>query len=119
MLLLACGGRVDPGSKSSGENAPTKTPPSTSSASSPGVDNPDADTDLGPCTLGPMEYAEPDKPCAWVVDNRCYDARNGVQLRLSPYAQQPVCQRFRRGPERPRLGGLQLKLAPDPSAAAA
>lgn len=75
MLLLACGGRVDPGSKGSGENTPTKLAPATSSSSSAsntGIDNPNADTDLGPCTLGPMEFAEPDQPCAWVVDNRCY-----------------------------------------------
>jgi hypothetical protein len=77
--LSACGGRVDGGSTDAGEK-PTKTPtPAATSSSPPGSwspsDNPDADTDLGDCTLGPREYSIPDKPCAWVADNRCYDTR--------------------------------------------
>ena len=74
-LALACGGRVDTGSEDPGESAPVKdpTPAATSSSGAdPGIDNPDADTDLGVCKLGPLEYAEPDQPCAWVADNRCY-----------------------------------------------
>ena len=76
VLALACGGRVDGGSKDPGESAPSKTPTPSSSASSPaGTDNPDADTELGACVLGRLEYAQPDKPCGWVADNRCYDTR--------------------------------------------
>jgi hypothetical protein len=81
VLALACGGRVDGGSKDPGESelskspAPSSTASSSSSSSSSGTDNPDANTDLGACVRGPLEYAEPDKPCAWVAENRCYDTR--------------------------------------------
>jgi hypothetical protein len=76
-LSTACGGRVDGSSTDSEKTVPDETSKPTSSAgsSSSGSDNPNADTDLGACTLGPREYSMPDKPCAWVADNRCYDTR--------------------------------------------
>jgi len=62
---LACGGRVEGGETGSGETAPTKTSmpaaTATSSASSPGSWS--------------REYSIPDRPCAWVAENRCYDTR--------------------------------------------
>jgi hypothetical protein len=76
LAALGCGGRVDGGSNDPGEHTPTKTQtPASKPGSSTGIDNPDADTDLGACTLGPIEYSRPDEPCAWVVDNRCYETR--------------------------------------------
>jgi hypothetical protein len=76
VLAIGCGGRIDGGSKDPGENQPSKTPtPSSPASSHPPTDNPDADTELGACVRGPLEYAEPYQPCAWVADNRCYDTR--------------------------------------------
>ena len=75
MSMLACGGRVETSSKDPGESSTTGDPmaaTSSSASSDPGIDNPDADTELGVCKLGPLEFAKPDEPCAWVVDHRCY-----------------------------------------------
>jgi len=76
-LLPACGGQTEGGGSSDpGESTPDKQPaPSDTSSPSSGIDNPDADTDLGDCKLGPFEYGNGDAPCPWATDNRCYQTR--------------------------------------------
>lgn len=91
LLASACGGRVDESAEDPGEPSPLEDPTSSESAtagsaatassaaaaagSPPATDNPDADTELGECVLGPLEYSSPGKPCAWVTGGRCYAKR--------------------------------------------
>lgn len=77
-LGVACGGVVEGGSKDPGEGSsstPTNSESDPGSNASSGEDNADADTDLGDCTLGPLENRATDQLCAWVADKRCYQTR--------------------------------------------
>jgi hypothetical protein len=73
VLLVGCGGIVERSSGGTGDGAPqapSEQPGDDSGA--PGID-PRSDTELGECVLGYLETFS--KPCAWVADDRCYDAR--------------------------------------------
>jgi hypothetical protein len=66
----ACGGNVEGGGSPEpdlGSDQPAQGKAGSGSAL------PGADTELGPCTLGPREAF--DQPCAWVADDRCYASR--------------------------------------------
>ena len=76
VLLVGCGGMVERSSRDpeDGEpGGPSGLPSDEDSQGPPGGIEPDADTALGECVLGFPE-ASP-KPCAWVADGRCYEAR--------------------------------------------
>lgn len=79
MLVVACGGVVEGGSRQDGgeqtpSTNPGKDPPASDDEDSgSGLNDPNADTELGDCKLG---YAETyTKACAWVTDGRCYETR--------------------------------------------
>jgi hypothetical protein len=82
IAAAACGGNVSGGSQDPDpqdpepSDAPPKTEPD-APAKTPGTGNfGNADTELGPCTLGPLVYETDGAPCAWLADNRCYAERS-------------------------------------------
>jgi hypothetical protein len=105
VLLVACGGVVEGGSRQDGGEEPG---PSTGKDPAPSngddddtggrLDDPNADTELGECTLGYAEtYA---KPCAWVTDRRCYETREMACNCACPRDRDSQCTSgFASGPE--------------------
>jgi hypothetical protein len=75
LVAVACGGVVEGGSRDPVEETPDSSPSSPGANSSPSAANPDADTDLGECTLGPLENRATAQLCAWVAEQRCYETR--------------------------------------------
>jgi hypothetical protein len=72
--IVGCGGVVEGGSRDpeQGTEQPSGEP-AKQGADSSGLDDPDADTELGSCVLGKGERG--DEPCAWVANELCYDTR--------------------------------------------
>lgn len=106
LLAAACGGVVEGGSQDPDEGTPTGTPTASGSgsgsgsSSSQGTDNPDADTDLGACTLGPVENRSTNKRCAWVADKRCYESREMACNCACPRSRNSQCASgFESGPD--------------------
>jgi hypothetical protein len=101
-LLVACGGIAEGGS-SDPDEAASKSSSSGSdanSSSNPGTDNPAADTDLGECTLGPLENRATDQRCAWVADKRCYQTREMACNCACPRSRNSQCSSgFDDGPD--------------------
>lgn len=100
LLAAACGGVVEGGSQDPDEGTPDSSPSNSESQASPGTDNPDADTDLGECTLGPVENRSTNKPCAWVADKRCYESREMACNCACPRSRNSQCvSGFESGPD--------------------
>ncbi|MES1186785.1 MAG: hypothetical protein ABUL60_23430 [Myxococcales bacterium] len=103
-LGVACGGVVEGGSKDPQDGTPSgaaaASSSNSSSSSDPGTDNPDADTDLGSCTLGPLENRATAQPCAWVADKRCYQTREMACNCACPRSRNSQCSSgFDDGPD--------------------
>jgi hypothetical protein len=105
-LGVACGGVVEGGSKDpqdgtpSGAAASSSKSSSSSSSSDSGTDNPDADTDLGSCTLGPLENRATAQQCAWVAEKRCYQTREMACNCACPRSRNSQCSSgFDDGPD--------------------
>lgn len=105
-LGVACGGVVEGGSKDpqdgtpSGAAASSAKSSSSGSSSDSGTDNPDADTDLGSCTLGPLENRATAQQCAWVAEKRCYQTREMACNCACPRSRNSQCSSgFDDGPD--------------------
>jgi hypothetical protein len=99
LLLVACGGVVEGGSRQDGEEEKPSTNPGQDPAPSDddGLDDPDADTQLGECKLGPEEGRA---PCAWVTDRRCYETRQMACNCACPRDRNSQCSSgFESGPD--------------------
>ncbi len=77
VLSVACGGRVDGGGSRDPEGGTADPAPdevaNDADEGKPGLNDPQADTELGSCVLGsPENY---DRACPWVAKDRCYDTR--------------------------------------------
>lgn len=98
LLLPACGGVVEGGTRDpeggaadggAGSTSTSASPPSKSNET-PGHDNPNADTELGDCSLGRPE-AYDDMPCPWVAKNRCYEEREMACNCACPRTRNSAC----------------------------
>jgi len=104
-LGVACGGVVEGGSKDPQDGTPSGAATSSSkagssSSSDSGTDNPDADTDLGSCTLGPLENRASAQQCAWVAEKRCYQTREMACNCACPRSRNSQCSSgFDDGPD--------------------
>ena len=99
-LTAACGGVVEGGSHDPAEGSSQSTPTASGSDSESATDNPDADTDLGNCTLGPLENRATDQLCAWVAEKRCYQAREMACNCACPRSRNSQCSSgFDDGPD--------------------
>lgn len=104
LLLVACGGVVERGSGDSetgGAGAPAELPPQVSDPSDEpagGLQDPNADTELGECVLGyPETFSQ---PCAWVGERRCYDTRQMACNCICPRDRDSQCvSGFEVGPD--------------------
>lgn len=74
-LVAGCGGHVEGGSKEPVEQDPSEAAGQDSATPSGTLDT-TADTALGACELGPLASDNPNEPCAWLVNNRCYATRD-------------------------------------------
>lgn len=70
----ACGGVVERESKE-GPQAPPDDPAPAQAASDPGGAGWDAATPLDSCMTGFVREEAPDRPCNWVVGDRCYEEK--------------------------------------------
>jgi hypothetical protein len=106
VLLVGCGGVVEGGSRQDGSGEepstnPGKVPVTSSDEDADaggGLDDPNADTELGECKLG---YAETYlKDCAWVAEQRCYETRQMACNCVCPRDRDSQCTSgFGSGPE--------------------
>lgn len=99
--VLACGGNVSGGSQDPEDSDTPETQQPDPPAKSSGKDNfGDADTELGPCTLGPLVYETDGAACAWLADNRCYAERSMACNCVCPRERNSQCMSgFEAGPD--------------------
>lgn len=98
---VACGGNVSGGSQDPEKrDAPDTQRPDPSATPSDTDKFGDADTELGPCTLGPSVYETNGAPCMWLADNRCYAERSMACNCVCPRERNSQCMSgFEAGPE--------------------
>jgi hypothetical protein len=78
MWLSGCGGQTEPGGGG--------TSPDAGDANGGGLPR----EKLPECREGPLRGAEPDQPCPWIADGRCYETKLAACACVCP-ARDSVC----------------------------
>ena len=100
LAIVACGGNVSGGSQDPEDSEQPETQPDPSATPSGKGGFGDANTELGPCTLGPVVYETDGAPCAWLADNRCYVERSMACNCACPRERDSQCMSgFEAGPD--------------------
>ena len=86
LLVLACGGKVEPGDGRGGAGG---TPPAEGSRGAGGrFGNPQ---ELDPCELGFLRSEQPSRRCPWLAKGRCYDTKDHACACICPTDHVSTC----------------------------